>query len=53
MINTLLVYLISQKHFGTLELADFDTAIVWEYESAFSHTFKFYRDGSVVQKYSD
>ena len=35
--------------FGTLELADFDTAIVWEYESASSHTFKFYRDGSVVQ----
>jgi len=35
--------------FGTLELTDFDTAIVWEYESANSHTFKFYRDGSVVQ----
>lgn len=35
--------------FGTLELADFDTAIVWEYEHANSHTFKFYRDGSVVQ----
>ena len=35
--------------FGTLELADFDAAIVWEYESASSHTFKFYRDGSVVR----
>ena len=35
--------------FGTLELSDFDTAIVWEYETASSHTFKFYRDGSVVQ----
>ena len=35
--------------FGTLELADFDAAIVWEYETASSHTFKFYRDGSVVQ----
>ena len=34
--------------FGTLELSDFDAAIVWEYESATSHTFKFYRDGSVV-----
>ena len=35
--------------FGTLDLTDFDAAIVWEYESASSHTFKFYRDGSVVQ----
>jgi len=35
--------------FGTLDLSDFDAAIVWEYESASSHTFKFYRDGSVVQ----
>jgi len=35
--------------FSTLELSDFDTAIVWEYETASSHTFKFYRDGSVVQ----
>ena len=35
--------------FSTLELADFDAAIVWEYETATSHTFKFYRDGSVVQ----
>ena len=34
--------------FSTLELSDFDTAIVWEYESSTSHTFKFYRDGSVV-----
>jgi len=34
--------------FGTLELSDFDAAIVWEYETASSHTFKFYRDGSVV-----
>jgi hypothetical protein len=30
-------------------LSDFDTAIVWEYESASSHTFKFYRDGVVQQ----
>ena len=30
-------------------LSDFDAAIVWEYETASSHTFKFYRDGSVVQ----
>lgn len=30
-------------------LSDFDAAIVWEYESSTSHTFKFYRDGSVVQ----
>ena len=35
--------------FTTLEIADFDAAIVWEYESSTSHTFKFYRDGSVVQ----
>jgi len=35
--------------FTTLEIADFDAAIVWEWESATSHTFKFYRDGSVVQ----
>ncbi len=35
--------------FSTVELSDFDTAIVWEYETASSHTFKFYRDGSVVQ----
>ena len=35
--------------FGTLELSDFDAAIVWEYETDLSHTFKFYRDGSVVQ----
>ena len=35
--------------FSTLELSDFDAAIVWEWESASSHTFKFYRDGSVVQ----
>ena len=35
--------------FSTLEIADFDAAIVWEYESATSHTFKFYRGGSVVQ----
>ena len=37
------------EDFSTLELSDFDTAIVWEYQSATSHTFKFYRDGSVVQ----
>jgi hypothetical protein len=37
------------EDFSTLELSDFDTAIVWEYETASSHTFKFYRDGSVVQ----
>ena len=37
------------EDFSTLELSDLDTAIVWEYESASSHTFKFYRDGSVVQ----
>ena len=30
-------------------LSDFDTAIVWEYESSTSHTFKFYRDGVVQQ----
>jgi hypothetical protein len=30
-------------------LGDFDTAIVWEYETANSHTFKFYRDGVVQQ----
>ena len=30
-------------------LSDFDAAIVWEYENSTSHTFKFYRDGSVVQ----
>ena len=35
--------------FSTLEIADFDAAIVWEWESSTSHTFKFYRDGSVVQ----
>ena len=35
--------------FTTLEIADFDAAIVWEYESATSHTFKFYRDGVVQQ----
>ena len=35
--------------FSTLELSDFDAAIVWEYETSTSHTFKFYRDGSVVQ----
>ena len=35
--------------FSTVELSDFDAAIVWEYESATSHTFKFYRDGSLVQ----
>jgi len=35
--------------FGTLELSDFDAAIVWEYETASSHTFKFYRDGVVQQ----
>ena len=35
--------------FDTLELADFDAAIVWEYETASSHTFKFYRDGVVQQ----
>ena len=35
--------------FSTLEIADFDAAIVWEYESATSHTFKFYRDGVIVQ----
>jgi len=35
--------------FSTLELSDFDTAIVWEYETASSHTFKFYRDGVVQQ----
>lgn len=37
------------EDFSTLELSDFDTAIVWEYESASSHTFKFYRDGVVQQ----
>lgn len=36
-------------NFSTLELSDFDTAIVWEYESSTSHTFKFYRDGVVQQ----
>ena len=35
--------------FSTLEVSDFDAAIVWEYESASSHTFKFYRDGGLVQ----
>ena len=35
--------------FSTLEISDFDAAIVWEYESASSHTFKFYRDGGLVQ----
>ena len=39
----------SGADFSTLELTDFDSAIIWEYESATSHTFKFYRDGSVVQ----
>ena len=39
----------SPHDFSTLELSDFDAAIVWKYESATSHTFKFYRDGSVVQ----
>ena len=35
--------------FSTLEIADFDACIVWEYESATSHTFKFYRDGVLNQ----
>jgi hypothetical protein len=35
--------------FSTVELSDWDAAIVWEYETSSSHTFKFYRDGSVVQ----
>ena len=30
-----------------VSLTDFDAAIVWEYETASSHTFKFYRDGVV------
>ena len=46
-------YIIGLKNtasdFTTLEIADFDAAIVWEYETSNSHTFKFYRDGSVVQ----
>ena len=33
--------------FTSVELTDFDAAIVWEYETASSHTFKFYRDGVV------
>jgi hypothetical protein len=33
--------------FATVDDADFDAAIMWEYESATSHTFKFLRDGSV------
>ena len=37
------------EDFSTLELTDFDACIVWEYETAGSHTFKFYRDGSLVQ----
>jgi hypothetical protein len=32
-----------------VELSDFDTAIVWEYETDYKHTFKFYRDGVVQQ----
>jgi len=39
----------SGADFTGIQLSDFDSAIVWEYESATSHTFKFYRDGSVVQ----
>jgi hypothetical protein len=34
--------------FATVEDADFDSAIVWEYETASSHTFKFINNGSVV-----
>jgi hypothetical protein len=37
------------EDFGTLELTDFDAAIVWEYETASAHSFKFYRDGTMVQ----
>ena len=33
--------------FATIDSADFDAAIMWEYETATSHTFKFLRDGSV------
>ena len=39
----------TSSDFSTLEYSDFDAAIVWQYESATSHTFKFMRDGSVVQ----
>ena len=35
--------------FTTVDLTDFDCAIVWEYESPSSHTFKFYRDGNLYQ----
>jgi hypothetical protein len=39
---------ITGHDFATVDDADFDAAIVWEYESSTSHTFKFMRDGSVV-----
>jgi hypothetical protein len=35
--------------FSSVELSDFDAAIVWEYETDYKHSFKFYRDGSVVE----
>ena len=35
--------------FSTVELSDFDAAIVWEYVDANSHRFTFYRDGVVAQ----
>ena len=34
--------------FSSVDDADFDSAIVWEYETASSHTFKFINNGSVV-----
>ena len=34
--------------FATVEDADFDSAIVWEYETASSHSFKFLNNGTVV-----
>jgi len=34
---------------SSLEVADYDVAIVWEYETASSHTFKFYKDGGLQQ----
>lgn len=40
---------VSGHSFATVEDADFDSAIVWEYETATSHTFKFINNGSVVQ----
>ena len=34
---------------SSLEVADYDVAIVWEYETSSSHTFKFYKDGGLQQ----